>query len=83
MKPRELRAARETAELAILDTTLRVLADVLAHEHPCIDELGEADPPSLRAARRLRRAARGLRAELRRYRAAVLQPDPDTDELLF
>lgn len=85
MRRRELRVAREIAELAIVEVALRVLADVLAHEHPCIDDLGEADPRSLRAARRLRAAIGDLRVELRRYRAAVLEPETDEgrDDLPF
>ena len=68
---RELALAREVAEIVIVETALAVLDDVLAHEHPCLDDLGENDPPELRAARRLRAAARGLRAELRRYRLVL------------
>lgn len=85
MRRRELRVAREIAEIAIVDAALRVLADVLAHEHPCIDDLGEADPPSLCAARRLRAASGVLRVELRRYRAVVLEPETDdgSDDLPF
>jgi hypothetical protein len=73
--PRQLSRARELAELVILDATLQVLADVLAYEHPCIDDLAPDDPPSIFAARRLNHAARALRVELRRYRASVLARD--------
>lgn len=76
----DLWRARELAELVVLDAALQVLDAVLRHEHPCIDDPGDSDPPSLLAARRLRRAARAVRVELRRYRAAVLEP---ADELPF
>jgi hypothetical protein len=72
----------EIAEVVVADTALRVLEDVLAYEHPCIDDPAEDDPPTLLAGRRLAHAARGLRAELRRYRRAVLDVrKPETDEL--
>ena len=80
---RDLAIAREVAELVIVEAALRVLADVLLHEHPCIHDLGEADPPTLHAARRLLAATRGLRAELRRYRDAVVHAEPDNDGLPF
>lgn len=82
--PRQLARARELAELVILDATLQVLTDVLAYEHPCIDDLAPDDPPSVFAARRLDHAVRGLRAELRRYRASVLaHEDASQTELPF
>ena len=80
----DLTVARELAELVIVDAALRVLADVLVHEHPCIDDLGEADPQTLHAARRLLAATRALRVQLRRYRAAVFESRvPAIDELPF
>jgi hypothetical protein len=82
-RSRELHLARELAELVMLDAALEILDDVLVHEHPCIDDLGDNDPPGLLAARSLLAAARALRAQLRRYRAAVLQPDARPDELPF
>ena len=80
----ELCIARELAEVVLVDAALQVLDDVLVHEHPTIDDLGDGDPPSVLAARRLALAVRALRAELRRYRvAAISYRDPDEDELPF
>jgi hypothetical protein len=84
-RPVELRFARELAEVVLVDAVLQTLDDVLLHEHPTVDDLAENDPPSLVAARRIRAAVRALRADLRRYRAAVLehQPESDLDDLPF
>ena len=80
----ELRLARELAEVVMADVALQVLDDVLVHEHPTIDDLGEHDPPSVRAARQLVATVRALRADLRRYRAAAISHrDPDQGELPF
>lgn len=80
----ELLFAREVAEVVMVDAALQVLDDVLVHEHPTINDLAEADPPSVRAARKLLAAVRALRADLRRYRAAAISPrGPDEDELPF
>ena len=79
----ELRIARELAEVVLVDAALQMLDDVLVHEHPTIDDLAEADPPSLLAARRLVAAARALRADLRRYRARAITHVEDEDDLPF
>lgn len=68
----------------MVDAALQVLDDVLVHEHPTLDDLGDGDPPSVLAARKLVAAVRALRGDLRRYRAAAISPrDPDDDELPF
>lgn len=83
-RPRcELRVARELAEVAVADAALDILADALRHEHPCLGEPAEHDPPTLLAARRLTDAVRRLRAELRRYRHAVLESGAEIDETGF
>lgn len=73
-----LRRARELAEVTVADAVLVVLGDALEHEHPCLHDLGENDPPTLLAARRLAEAVTRLRTELRRYRIAVLRPTSNT-----
>lgn len=80
----ELLFARELAEVVMVDAALQVLDDVLVLEHPTIHDLAEADPPSVRAARKLVAAVRALRADLRRYRVAVVgHCGRDEDELPF
>lgn len=79
----ELHVARELAEVVLVDAALQMLDDVLVHEHPTIDELAEADPPSLLAARRLVAAVRALRADLRRYRAGAISHIEHEDDLPF
>lgn len=80
---RDLRLARELAEVAMADAALRLLADALLHEHHNLD-VGENDPPSVHAARRLCDAARRLRIDLRSYRRIVLTPGlPPDDGLPF
>jgi hypothetical protein len=81
--PRELARARETAEVALADVALAVLDAALHHEHPTIDEPHERDPPTLRAARSLRRRIRALRDQLHHYRRAVLDHDEVIEELPF
>lgn len=83
-KPIELWRARELAEIVVVDAALEVLREVLVHEHPTLGDLGETDPPTTLAARRLLETITSLRSQLRRYRAAVLAPsDPAADKLPF
>ena len=82
-RPHQLFDIRELAELAILDAALQILDVVLLHEHPMIEHPIDGDPRSLLAARRLLARARALRAELRRYRAAVLDAVAEIHDLPF
>jgi hypothetical protein len=81
-----LYAARELVLVDLLDHTLAALDIALVLEHPTLHNLAPlVPPPTLRRARALVRAARLLRAELLRYRAAVdaSLAAPESDELPF
>lgn len=82
---RLLTAAPELATLALLETALTVCTAALLAEHPTLGHelYPDPEPPSLREARRLISAAYRLRANISRYRDAVIDslvaPNHDTD----
>jgi hypothetical protein len=83
---KELCASRELVELRLLTAAIDALLTVLRFEHPTLEALAApTDPPTLRAARRLARRARLLRAASRDYRAAVRRvlAQPPVDDFPF
>lgn len=76
-----IRWAPELALLPVLERCLDALALILKLEHPTLADLEQpADPPTLRRARRLRRAAHRLQRAVKAYRSAearLLRADPD------
>jgi hypothetical protein len=82
---RNLYAARELVELAIVQACLDALHVVLHLDHPTIAERSSlGDPITLRRARRVDRFARGLRRAIGDYRRAVQADiDNEADELPF
>lgn len=82
-RDRDLRSARELAEIDILDTALRVMGAVLLHDYHHLD-FAEDDPPNVCSARRIVGMAEELRRELRRYRRIVTRPSfAPADDLPF
>lgn len=82
--------APELAALALLERALEISVRALMAEHPTLDELAEpdAEPASLRHARRVLARISPLRRDVRRYRAAVLAAiqsalEVDDDDLPF
>lgn len=82
---RNLYAARELVELAIVQACLDALHVVLHLEHPTLaDRSSLGDPTTLRRARRVERYARGLRRAIADYRRAVQADiDREADDLPF
>lgn len=82
---RNLYAARELVELAIVQACLDALHVVLHLEHPTLaDRASFGDPTTLQRARRVDRFARGLRRAIADYRRAVQADiDKEADELPF
>lgn len=82
---RNLYAARELVELAIVQACLDALHVVLHLEHPTLtDPSSLGDPLTLRRARRVDRFARGLRRAIGDYRRALQADiDKEADQLPF
>lgn len=89
LEPRLLASAPELAALALLDDALVIAAAALFAEHPTLGhELRpDAEPPSLRQARRILVESERLARAIARYRAAVLAaiapPPADHEPLPF
>lgn len=82
---RNLYAARELVELAIVQACLDALHVALHLEHPTLaDRSSFGDPITLRRARKVERFARCLRRAIAEYRRAVQADiDKEADELPF
>jgi len=84
--PNDLAVAPELGVLAALDATLATAAYQLQSEHPDLglDALARGDLPSAQARKASRIVVRfaDLRAEIREYRALVLDPESFLDDQL-